>query len=52
MRIEYIRPDIPALELPTYASQRNEAMVADTLDLQGRAALTLLGEPNDDFCER
>ena len=52
MPIEYTRPDIPALELPTYAGHRYEVMLSDTSDLQGRAALTLLGEPNDDFCER
>ena len=43
MPIEYIRPDIPALEMPTYAGQRYEAMVPDTLDLQERTALAVNG---------
>ena len=39
--IQYIRPAIPAFELPQYEGQRYEVLVPDTLDLQERGALCL-----------
>jgi len=39
MSIEYIREDLPNFSLPSYAGERYEAMVPDTLDVTERAAL-------------
>src|SRR5262245_53805217 len=41
--IEYINPEVPAVEVPPYLGRREEAFVPDTLDLQERAALAVNG---------
>ena len=41
--IEYISPAVPTVKLPVYEGVRYEAVVPDTLDLAGRAALAVNG---------
>ena len=40
--IAYIREEFPEFELPAYRGERYEALVPDTLDLQERAALSII----------
>ena len=52
--IDYIQPRIPAVHLPSYAGQRYEVEVPDTLDLQERAARAVHGlssctDPQSDY---
>jgi len=41
--IQYINPEVPAIEVPAYPGSRYEAVVPDTLDLAERAALAVHG---------
>ncbi len=42
-QIKYINPEVPEIELPTYAGKRYSASVPDTLDLAERARLAVNG---------